>query len=304
MRIEVNGTLESYFETGMEGIGLQLHRDEFETKNPNYDPNDSNKGPEFYHSWDGVVSLNKQDKIKIIDSPLSKYNSQIFTLGDLKKAAKDKYRFGACYPFEDIPLQDWFDLFACGKTKAIVELSVKTIAFYGGTFDPIHNGHKQIIDTLRYKYDLVLVLPSNNWTKENQPIYSIDERITAVKAVCDKFYNVKVLDWSKHRDTAYTANVVDMIKDEFNVIPHIVIGEDNIVNIEKWKKWDYLKQLQFVVFARKTNGVVDLKKFDKSPIFWKHDMEVSSTQIKKEKCLDMIPEEAKKVLDLSRIVSK
>jgi len=304
MILKHKGTLETYYETGMECLGLQLYLDNYEIPNKNYNPKDSNSGPEFFHDWSGVITLDKGDKVKILSSPLSQYEGKTFTVGILKWAAKDKYRLGAMYPFEEIPLQDWVSSFDCSKTRAEVEKKVKTIALYGGTFDPVHNGHKEIIDTLKYKYDLLLILPGNNWTKNKPPLFPLEQRINSLKAVCKHIHNSQILEWALTEDTSSTYSVIKKVKKDFGIIPHVVIGADNVDKIDNWKFWDKLKKIQFVVFNRKTDKPCDLSKFDTKPIFWNlssrfESNEMSSTKIRETKDYSTVPVEALPYLDLN-----
>lgn len=308
--ISFEGKLQTYFETGMEGMGLQLFIDheKYLTPNPQFDPNDPKKGPEFYHSWDGTVTIKKLDTItilKVYSEKLKKYEGKEFVVGNLEWAAKDGYRFGAIYPFEEIPLVDWYELFASDNTRAILTRPIRRVAYYGGTFDPIHEGHLQIIQELIYNNDLVLVMPGNNWTK-NKPLFTINERLKSVKGACDRYPNVIVLDWAKDKDfnSASTYNVAKRIKEEFEVSPDIVIGADNVKGIENWKNWNKLKSFRFVIFQRGDEKLSeeDLIKF-KDPIYWSHfrSIPISSTEIKRDNLVDKIPKSAQKHLKLSKM---
>lgn len=121
MKQVLKGTLETYFETGMECLGLILYLegDEYKTKNPNYDPNDSKKGPDFYKSHNGIVYLERGDVLELLDGTNRK-----FTIGNRQLASKDKYRVSA-YPFEVIDLKEWVKLFLSETIQAQVIREVK-----------------------------------------------------------------------------------------------------------------------------------------------------------------------------------
>ena len=64
-------------------------------------------------------------------------------------------------------------------------------ALYPGTFDPITNGHYDIIDRARKLFDAVIVAVADN--KEKKPMFSLKERIEMAKLACSEFDNVEVV---------------------------------------------------------------------------------------------------------------
>ncbi len=55
------------------------------------------------------------------------------------------------------------------------------IAVYPGSFDPVHNGHVDIIERCCPIFDRVVVAVLNNTSKE--PLFSIDERVDTLQEV-------------------------------------------------------------------------------------------------------------------------
>ena len=63
-------------------------------------------------------------------------------------------------------------------------------AVYPGTFDPITNGHLDVIERGLKLFDGLIVAIAESQTKE--PLFTVDERIRMVKESVKKYKNVKV----------------------------------------------------------------------------------------------------------------
>ncbi len=66
----------------------------------------------------------------------------------------------------------------------------KTIAVYPGTFDPITNGHLDVIERASKLFDEVIVGIAHNINKN--PLFSKEERKDLVQKTAGKYKNVKV----------------------------------------------------------------------------------------------------------------
>jgi len=64
------------------------------------------------------------------------------------------------------------------------------IAVVPGSFDPITNGHLDIIKRAADVFDIVYVAVLNNSSKN--PLFSIDERIKLIAKVTDKLPNIRI----------------------------------------------------------------------------------------------------------------
>jgi pantetheine-phosphate adenylyltransferase len=68
------------------------------------------------------------------------------------------------------------------------------IAVYPGSFDPVTNGHLDIIERSSKIFDIVIVSILENSTKK--PMFTVEERIDFLKVVTKRFSNVKVDSFS------------------------------------------------------------------------------------------------------------
>lgn len=72
-------------------------------------------------------------------------------------------------------------------------MSVKK-AIYAGTFDPIHNGHIDVIERASKMFDEVIVVIAINSKKTH--LFSEDERLEMTKDALSQLTNVKVMFFS------------------------------------------------------------------------------------------------------------
>lgn len=302
---EYVGLLDTHWETGYEdGIFAHLYVDGFETPNPNYNPEDPKMGPKIYRDYNGMLSLDIKDEIEIIDCKLyPEYNGHKFLIG---RSFELRGPFGRAYPInvdlKTFDINKWHQIFNVGTTKAKVRKLIKSVALYGGTFDPVHKGHENIMTQLSYTYDQVLVLVGNNWTKNYQPLFSLDERIKSVEALTSKNLKLTVLDWAKNEDTSSTYEMALKVKKIYGIDPVIVIGTDNVDQLEKWKNWDKLKHFTFAIVERKGYELKNKQLLSQlRHIKIQGHVEISSTSIKESHDETQIPEESKKCLDLRKL---
>ncbi|MEN8635181.1 pantetheine-phosphate adenylyltransferase [Pseudoalteromonas distincta] len=71
---------------------------------------------------------------------------------------------------------------------------MKVIAIYPGTFDPLTNGHTDLIQRAAKMFDTVLVAVANNPSKK--PCFSLEERVELANTILNHLNNVKVIGFS------------------------------------------------------------------------------------------------------------
>ncbi|MDQ1263861.1 MAG: pantetheine-phosphate adenylyltransferase [Campylobacterota bacterium] len=88
---------------------------------------------------------------------------------------------------------------------------MKKIALYPGTFDPITNGHFDIIERALRLFDEVIVAVA--LSSDKKPMFTLDERIEMVKEAVKNLQNVKVVGFDNLTvELAKTHNATVLIR--------------------------------------------------------------------------------------------
>lgn len=151
------------------------------------------------------------------------------------------------------------------------------IAIFGGSFNPIHIGHEKIISYLEEKYDLVLIVPIDNYRKKKSYL-SLDERINLIKEIYKENPKIKIIDENlRNKNITYTYHCINHIRSLYKKDKlDLIIGTD-YSNIDDWFKADLIKkELNKIILVRREG--YDVKKVDTINL----DLpSISSTELRK-----------------------
>ena len=154
------------------------------------------------------------------------------------------------------------------------------IGLYGGSFDPIHNGHLILARDALERLDLskVVFLPARiSPHKLDRPPAPPDARCRMVAAAIagEPQFEMSACE-IKREGPSFTIDTVRGFQERFpEASLYYLIGDDNLTELETWKDIGILRQAaQFVVLSRA--GMPFLSQF---PTITRH-IEISSTEIR------------------------
>jgi nicotinate-nucleotide adenylyltransferase len=168
--------------------------------------------------------------------------------------------------------------------------SPSRIGLYGGTFDPIHQGHLHLIAQLFDRDivdELILVPTGQPWLRTSPPIASAQDRLAMAElAVKDLPVNLR----SQVRDSdvevrrsgpTYTIDTVEELKaSKPDAKWFLILGSDAYAGIKKWHRSAELQGLiEILVIARDGEGLnIDALPVSASDI--RSQIQSGQTQIK------------------------
>lgn len=132
------------------------------------------------------------------------------------------------------------------------------IAVYGGSFDPPHIGHEEIIKKALQTLDIdVLYVVPTFLNPFKEIFYAPAEiRLKWVEKLLFDYDKAMVLDFElkQQRPVPTIETIKYLIKREQVDKIYLIIGADNVPSLHKWKSYDQLKELVTFVVARR-NGI-------------------------------------------------
>lgn len=145
-------------------------------------------------------------------------------------------------------------IIALSLTKTLKD-KPQNIAVYSGSFNPLHIGHKAIVDNLSKKFDWVyLVVTPQNPLKDTIKV-PIEERLEAVNNAlfCNGYWNVVPSDVETTLlPPYYTINTLRKLKEnEPKNNFTLAIGADCLADIKEWNSYQkILEDFGVIVFPR------------------------------------------------------
>ncbi len=168
------------------------------------------------------------------------------------------------------------------------------ILLFGGAFDPVHNGHINILKkAMEYKsFDKVIIMPTGTPGHKDNCKVPFDIRKHMAEIAFKKLdNNIEISDYEGRRlEKSYSYTTVDYIKGVYpNAKIYFLIGSDSAMSFKKWKEWKKLaKSVTFLILSRDfceneklKKAVNDIKEFSPDTVILNSKiLPISSTLIR------------------------
>lgn len=168
------------------------------------------------------------------------------------------------------------------------------IGIYGGSFNPVHNGHIHLAETAveEFGLDIVYFVPS-----KISPHRSVEEyvpetdRLEMLKLVCMKNNNFRVSDYELRSDrVSYSVYTVEHFRRKFpNDELFLLVGSDMLMMFDRWYCFEkILSEVTLAVISRNSGELDSLRKkaeelsaYGKILVSERSPEIISSTEIRK-----------------------
>jgi pantetheine-phosphate adenylyltransferase len=119
------------------------------------------------------------------------------------------------------------------------------VAVYPGSFDPIHNGHLDIIERCRPMFDEVVIAVLHN--EEKKPLFSVEERVAMIRELVDPLYNRGHGGERLYRVESFTGLLVQFME---RIGAHTIVRGLRAVS-------DFEYEFQMALMNRHLNGGIE-----------------------------------------------
>lgn len=165
---------------------------------------------------------------------------------------------------------------------------------FGGTFDPVHNGHLRIASFSAHKYEAEVIIVPNKAPRWKEPRIDIEYRLDMLKIALKKAdfkYQISDYEINKNDEINYTIDTVRHFKKLYpNDNLYLLIGADQVNKFHEWKDAKELSTLSKIIFSNRPGFTLDKKnitEFNMESLGFDESGNVSSNDIRLLKSLDL-----------------
>jgi len=136
----------------------------------------------------------------------------------------------------------------------LVNQSKPRAAIFGGSFDPPHKGHQEIVEKAvqNLAIDTLIVVPAYLNPFKTSSLASAEQRLAWCHTLFDELPNVIVDDYEIQQGRSIrTSQSVKHFSQSFDV-KYLILGSDNLSTLTKWHAFEWLNHtITWVIVTRK-----------------------------------------------------
>lgn len=181
------------------------------------------------------------------------------------------------------------------------------IVVFGGTFDPIHNGHIRIAKAASERFSSKVVFVPAKTPRWKSPEETDQNRLEMLKLALkdvDFDYEINEFELCSNGEINYSINTVKHLKDEYHAKNiYFIIGVDQVNQFDKWKDADELAKLAKIVYVNRPGYEINMDlvtRFNMIDLEFLSSGPVSSTDVRELKSLD-VPDSVLNYIEENRL---
>jgi nicotinate-nucleotide adenylyltransferase len=140
---------------------------------------------------------------------------------------------------------------------------MQSIAIFGGSFDPIHNGHLQTSVTIQayFNFDSYIFLPCKTPAIKPPTLANSQQRIEMIQLAIKDKHHFKLDVREIQRDTpSYMVETLQSFRAEYpQASITLILGYDAFLSLPKWYQWEKIIFLSHLL-------VINRDEFTKQPV--------------------------------------
>ncbi len=147
---------------------------------------------------------------------------------------------------------------------------MKNIAMFGGSFNPVHTGHIELLERMISEFELhkVIVIPTGvTPLKDNSFMASAKDRFQMCRLAFSHISAIEVSDMEILREgKSYTVDTLKILKEKYNNDRlHLIVGADAFLQLPLWYRVEEIFSLaKIITISRDDLDFHDLKKAGES----------------------------------------
>lgn len=168
------------------------------------------------------------------------------------------------------------------------------IGIYGGSFNPVHNGHIHLALTAvrELELDRVYLVPSGiSPHRSSEEYVSGEDRLAMLELAARDHEKLEVCDYElRQQGRSYTIYTVEYFRSRFpDDELYLLVGSDMLMCFDTWKRYeDILREVTLAVVSRNEGDIAELekksgelRKYGKITVLREEPVVISSTEIRK-----------------------
>lgn len=137
------------------------------------------------------------------------------------------------------------------------------IGVFGGTFDPIHNGHiNAFVEAyVRLDLDKIIIIPTYISPLKERTNSNDTDRLNMLKLAVQSYDFVTIDTFEiDQQQVTYTFDTLKYLKEKYlNDELYFIIGTDHFISFDKWANADELHELAKFVVLDRSDQLYDIK---------------------------------------------